>query len=34
MTVFKERRLLFADSGMGNLQIALKLIGGLETAVP
>ena len=34
MTVFKERRLLVADSGMGSLQIALKLIGGLETAVP
>ncbi len=33
MTVFKERRLLVADSGMGRLQIALKLIGGLETAV-
>jgi hypothetical protein len=33
MTVFKEWRLLVA-SGMGSLQIALKLIGGLETAVP
>ena len=33
MTVFKERRLLVADSGTGSLQIALKLIGGLETAV-
>src|SRR5205823_503606 len=34
MTVFKEWRLLFADSGMGSLQVALKVIGGLETAVP